>query len=347
MYLFTSFKLAFDLRPVNSATARTENYISTMWTDTPEARQKRRKALTDLCVVGRPIEEFNTFHHIFKSGQIVPANDKRFLAFTADEYVRVSTRTRSAIAAGYVRSVTRDTIAVTLERNLLRTYPRERFILDSVESNTMMRKNTANLGRLLDDSAPTNRLRALIIDRVPPTFRPGPPIVFDEITESTMNPEQNAAVQLALNANDYMLLRGLPGTGKTKTIATLVLLLFMQKKRVLITSHTHSAVDTLLERIVCTTLAESPDVLRIGDETRISPRVARFSHSAVMAGCSTPDEMRKRYARFVSAHCCRFSCGCSIIQSICTTFPTGYCRRHLSGRQPPDAGAEHLRRVHH
>lgn len=52
-----------------------------------------------------------------------------------------------------------------------------------------------------------------------------------------------------LSAQDYVLILGMPGTGKTTTIACLVEVLVAQEKSVLLTSYTHSAVDNILLKL--------------------------------------------------------------------------------------------------
>lgn len=53
-----------------------------------------------------------------------------------------------------------------------------------------------------------------------------------------------------LQAKDYALIQGLPGTGKTSTLAFITRLLAAQGKRVLITSYTNSAVDNVALKLV-------------------------------------------------------------------------------------------------
>ena len=53
-----------------------------------------------------------------------------------------------------------------------------------------------------------------------------------------------------MTAKDYALIVGMPGTGKTTTIAETITALLKQGKSVLLTSHTHSAVDTVLEKLL-------------------------------------------------------------------------------------------------
>lgn len=52
-------------------------------------------------------------------------------------------------------------------------------------------------------------------------------------------------------AKDYLLILGMPGTGKTTTIAILIKYLVLNlNKSVLLTSHTHSAVDNVLVKLI-------------------------------------------------------------------------------------------------
>ena len=52
-----------------------------------------------------------------------------------------------------------------------------------------------------------------------------------------------------LCSQDYTLLLGMPGTGKTTTIACLVQVLVARGNSVLLTSHTNSAVDNVLLKL--------------------------------------------------------------------------------------------------
>ncbi len=49
--------------------------------------------------------------------------------------------------------------------------------------------------------------------------------------------------------HDYVLLRGLPGTGKTTLIVALIRVMAALGKSVLVTSYTHSAVDNILIKL--------------------------------------------------------------------------------------------------
>ncbi len=62
--------------------------------------------------------------------------------------------------------------------------------------------------------------------------------------------EQRKMVKQALSTNDFAILEGPPGSGKTTVLSELILQLLLQKKRVLLVGSTHVAVDNVLEKII-------------------------------------------------------------------------------------------------
>jgi len=82
------------------------------------------------------------------------------------------------------------------------------------------------------------------------------------------NDAQNEAVNRALNAEDFALVHGPPGTGKTYTIATLIRAFVERGDRVLLSAFTNRAVDNALEA-----LREQgyEDIVRVGTETGVRP----------------------------------------------------------------------------
>jgi DNA replication ATP-dependent helicase Dna2 len=111
--------------------------------------------------------------------------------------------------------------------------------------------------------------------RVPTTFARCPAgsaaaVVLRAEYANVLNSEQRSATERLLSARDYACLLGMPGTGKTSTLAFLIRCLAATGRSVLITSHTHSAVDNLLLKCIEAGL----DVLRVGRKSAVHPGVA-------------------------------------------------------------------------
>jgi DNA replication ATP-dependent helicase Dna2 len=76
-----------------------------------------------------------------------------------------------------------------------------------------------------------------------------------------------------MNARDYTLIQGLPGTGKTSTLSFIARLLAACGKRVLITSYTHAAVDNVVLKLMEKGLADTdastglPNLVRVGQSS--------------------------------------------------------------------------------
>lgn len=127
--------------------------------------------------------------------------------------------------------------------------------------------------------------RRLIADLEPPVFdKPKRP----DLPETThYNEDQVNAITKILSAQDYALVLGMPGTGKTTTIAQIIRLLVNAGKSVLVAAHTHSAVDNILAKI----MHESFGITRLGAPFRVHPDVRHLCPSPA----SNADELRTAY----------------------------------------------------
>eukprot|EP00746_Dinoflagellata_sp_MGD_P139223 gnl/MRDRNA2_/MRDRNA2_72715_c0_seq1.p1 gnl/MRDRNA2_/MRDRNA2_72715_c0~~gnl/MRDRNA2_/MRDRNA2_72715_c0_seq1.p1 ORF type:complete len:1232 (-),score=234.18 gnl/MRDRNA2_/MRDRNA2_72715_c0_seq1:168-3863(-) len=117
---------------------------------------------------------------------------------------------------------------------------------------------------LIDLAAPRFANPAGLFDRLPPPVKKR----LDKL-----NVGQKGAVLAGLSAEDYAVIAGYPGAGKTETIATLVEALCSLGKRVLLCAHTHSAVDNVLLRIKDGAVQEGDGVrfVRCGKQSSIHP----------------------------------------------------------------------------
>jgi superfamily I DNA and/or RNA helicase len=90
--------------------------------------------------------------------------------------------------------------------------------------------------------------------------------------------EQREFVRKALSTNDFAIMEGPPGSGKTTVILELVCQIVKNGGRVLLCGSTHVAIDNVLERIKEKGLIKKFNILpiRIGDEKRISDDIKEF-----------------------------------------------------------------------
>lgn len=166
-----------------------------------------------------------------------------------------------------------------------------------------------NLALLLDPTEQSERLRKIIIDKQKPTFQPKLPRTVATRALSILqrlNRVQQRAVLKAVSANDYILITGMPGTGKTSTVVALIQLLVELDQSVIVTSHTHSAVDNVCLRLMRYGVE---NILRLGDSSKIHPSLREKSETEVTKSCKTPEELERCYNDAVSVRCgCSSSC---------------------------------------
>lgn len=84
--------------------------------------------------------------------------------------------------------------------------------------------------------------------------------------------------------------------GKTETLVALIRLLVLMGKSVLITSHTHSAVDNVLQRL----LKENLNFLRLGNASRIAPTLHAHCEEFLTVGCAERQDLERLYNSYVS-----------------------------------------------
>ncbi|ODH47955.1 hypothetical protein GX48_05977 [Paracoccidioides brasiliensis] len=232
-----------------------------------------------------------------------------------------------ALAGGYVTHISRKRISVTLDRRLhnartrrsnfdadrhqafigimeiVETGGRESTIspekaedknmyrLDKDEFSSGMATVRNNLVCMMDNTMlQAKRLRDVIIDGRAPSFKPTSSSTISSLANAELNVDQKQAINKVMSANDYALVLGMPGTGKTTTIAHIIRALVSQGKSVLLTSYTHTAVDNILLKIK----DDNIRTLRLGATTKIHPDVQKFADLAATPK-KTIEELRDIY----------------------------------------------------
>ncbi|KAI8941289.1 hypothetical protein NX059_002519 [Plenodomus lindquistii] len=147
--------------------------------------------------------------------------------------------------------------------------------LDKDEFSNGMAAARNNLIQIMDNSVyKAHDLRALIVEGRAPVFKPATAdMQIPQVSQMSMNTDQKAAVAKVMSAKDYALVLGMPGTGKTTTIAHIIRTLVAKGKSVLLTSYTHTAVDNILLKI----RDDQIGTLRLGASAKIHPDVREFA----------------------------------------------------------------------
>ncbi|PGH27401.1 hypothetical protein AJ80_00879 [Polytolypa hystricis UAMH7299] len=134
------------------------------------------------------------------------------------------------------------------------------------------------------------RLRELIIENAAPSFKQLSASTQALCDNSQLNVDQKRAIEKVMSANDYALVLGMPGTGKTTTIAHIIRALISQGKSVLLTSYTHTAVDNILLKI----RDDNIRTLRLGATAKVHPDVQQFADLGGVRK-KTMEELRDSY----------------------------------------------------
>uniref|UniRef100_A0A2K5Y656 DNA replication ATP-dependent helicase/nuclease DNA2 n=1 Tax=Mandrillus leucophaeus TaxID=9568 RepID=A0A2K5Y656_MANLE len=149
----------------------------------------------------------------------------------AGDRVIVSGEERSlfALSRGYVKEINTTTVTCLLDRNLSVLPESILFRLDQEEKSCDIETPLGNLSKLMENTFVSKKLRDLIIDFREPQFTSYLSSVLPHDAKDTvacilkgLNKPQRQAMKKVLLSKDYTLVVGMPGTGKTTTICTLV-----------------------------------------------------------------------------------------------------------------------------
>jgi DNA replication ATP-dependent helicase Dna2 len=269
----------------------------------------------------------NRFHYTFVKRALRPGFSFLESELGVGEPVVVSDEAgHFALAIGYVTAVRKNRISVAVDRRLHNARIRQpgfdeadnqifasimevahegatseeaskkikdapiRYRLDRDEFSNGMATVRNNLVQLMADDVPGARqIRRLIVDLVAPRFKTVA-TQYAVTDGESLNIDQKLAIEKVMSAQDYALVLGMPGTGKTTTIAHIIRALISQGKSVLLTSHTHTAVDNILLKLK----SDKVPVLRLGAPAKVHPEVQDF---AILAGqpMKTFDEIKEAW----------------------------------------------------
>ncbi|XP_017953827.2 DNA replication ATP-dependent helicase/nuclease DNA2 [Drosophila navojoa] len=279
--------------------ARQSHQLRALWTETPAKRQQLGRAIQQLqlpkdhkarLVDGRYEQK------LILSKEAESDLNLTLSGFELGEYVIISCTTRLAIAAGYITALEPRSLCLQLERDLGQRYALASFIVDKHESQSFASFNFTNLAQLLAPSERAAQLRSIVIGRRRPKQQKMLPRIIGSKGGPmlrALNKVQQVAALRALTTDTHLLIKGLPGTGKTQTLVAIVRLLHLMERTVIITAQTHSAVDNLLLRL----LPYNLPLMRLGSSARIHPQLQEISEAQLTANCETVEQLTSAFQK--------------------------------------------------
>ncbi|KAF8939862.1 Tripartite DNA replication factor [Dissophora ornata] len=165
------------------------------------------------------------------------------------------------------------------------------FRIDKDEMAAGIARTRNNLIQLFraDANGGDAKRRHLVVDLERPTFEP---VDNYKSSDPNLNDDQRQAVEAVLAAKDYALILGMPGTGKTTTIAHIIHTLVARGKSVLLSSYTHSAVDNVLLK-----LRSDINVVRLGNRDKIHRDIRKLVPDFTKPPVNTVEAIHNFYGR--------------------------------------------------
>ncbi|KAJ1546652.1 Tripartite DNA replication factor [Cladochytrium tenue] len=196
------------------------------------------------------------------------------LNFGPGDPIIVSTEPgKFAEAIGFVIDIKANEITASLDRSLDAVVARgaRLFRVDKDELVFGFGSMRANLVSLFLRQG-SESLRALVVDLAPPRFdesRCAGVGAQLQLNKCQLDAVRKVHSGMLIETLDYAIILGMPGTGKTTTIAAIVQTLAAQGRSVLLTAYTHSAVDNVLMKLNDLQV----DFMRIGSHQRVHPSI--------------------------------------------------------------------------
>ncbi|XP_059214337.1 DNA replication ATP-dependent helicase/nuclease DNA2 [Centropristis striata] len=298
---------------LEASSMEAKNSRKRVWLQTAEESEKNGSCVGNVQLSGPvTVKSEGVFFHRFQRSSVVPQKSlaSSGLASSGLASSGIASGDRIVVsdlegrlvglATGYLCEVSRTSISCTLDRDLSK-FSGVLFRLDGDEGVVGLSTHLTNLSRLMENCQDSDRLRELVVDLRLPEFISNLSSVLPREAKDTvanilkgLNKPQKQAMKKVLLSKDYTLIVGMPGTGKTTTICTLVRILHACGFSVLLTSYTHSAVDNILLKLKRFRVG----FLRLGQGQKVHPDILPYTEeSARKKGVHTLPELEQLYSK--------------------------------------------------
>ncbi|XP_028459168.1 DNA replication ATP-dependent helicase/nuclease DNA2 isoform X2 [Perca flavescens] len=270
---------------LEAATMEAKNGRKRVWLQTAEESEKNGSCVGNVQLSGPvTMQSEGVFLHRFQRRSVVPQKGLASSGLASGDRIVVSDQEGRLVglATGYLSEVSMTSISCTLDRDLSK-FSGVLFRLDGDEGVVGLSTHLTNLSRLMENCQGSDHLRELVVDLRPPEFISNLSSVLPREAKDTvanilkgLNKPQKQAMKKVLLSKDYTLIVGMPGTGKTTTICTLVRILHACGFSVLLTSYTHSAVDNILLKLKRFRVG----FLRLGQGQKVHPDILPYTEES-------------------------------------------------------------------
>lgn len=160
-------------------------------------------------------------------------------------------------------------IKVAFDKRIPKWALKKKVRLDLYANDITFRRMEDNLKHL--NLKGKNALEYMLSDRDPKKNRPTPYISY---IDESLNDSQKSAIENSLSSENFYLIHGPFGTGKTRTLVELISQETRQNHKVLATAESNAAVDNILERLMEN---KKLNLTRLGHPQRVSKNNITYS----------------------------------------------------------------------
>ncbi|XGW04625.1 hypothetical protein V3C99_015650 [Haemonchus contortus] len=267
--------------------ARKGTSLEDLWQKPVEQRQSEGLCLPNLRLVNhvKVSTEASSSYLLTFEGNVTIVES----VFAPGNMCTISTSAQPGILLAPIVDSSPKFVTIRSDRLISR---QDTYYLDLYHSFSTYPTTLGNLILLMANTEKSARQRELIIDLAPPSIPCSDGstlpasvqhLLSDIATSDGLSAEQRNAVQAAMLCNDYTLIEGFPGSGKTTTIVALLRCLLQMNRTVLLTTNTHSALDNVLVKLKKST--SNSKILRLGNSPSVRVDVADLSLESKLSCC--------------------------------------------------------------